>query len=109
MSGGDLAKLKRLVLTDKMDIEQAWDKVQEDVQKRQAEMMEAQMAQQQAMMGGAGPEAGAMPGLEEGTIPPPEQTMPGGRNLGLLLGALRQPNMTLSAEREGGVRRGAPA
>ena len=109
MSGGDLAKLKRLVLTDKMDIEQAWDKVQEDVQKRQAEMMEAQMAQQQAMMGGAGPEAGAMPGLEEGTIPPPEQSMPGGRNLGLLLGALRQPNMTLSAEREGGVSRGAPA
>ncbi|MCP4337020.1 MAG: hypothetical protein GY679_04210, partial [Mycoplasma sp.] len=107
MTGGDIALLRRLVLTDRKDLDEAWDEVQAAIQQRQQAQMEAMAEQAQ----GAVPGPEAMPGLAaEGmaSIPSPEDSMPGAANLGNLMGRLRQPQMQLRGERQGGVRQGTP-
>lgn len=85
-----LAEFRRLVLSDRMEWWEAWEKIQRDAE-------EAQAAQQQGMM------QQPMPGVDGGLVPPgpvaaPDQTMPGMGELGAMLMATRGPRMNVRGE-----------
>jgi len=85
----DLARIAELVKTDRAELFEAIQKVQEEAQKRQAEQVPAE--DPAAQPGLAQPGMGA----EQPTIPEPGQ---GGRNLLSLLTQTRLPQMSIAAE-----------
>jgi len=103
------AKIMQLVRSDKMELAEAMTKVTEDALKEQE--AKAQADQQAVMSGQAAPmtadQAGAAPTVQAmaGAIPPTEQTMPGMKGLGDMLGQMRRPGMTIQPFR--GVAQGA--
>jgi hypothetical protein len=101
-----LAKIMRLVESDKLELADALAKVTEDAQKEQ----EAAAAQQQAgMQQQMTPEAAMAPAAMQAMTGAPPSPIPGVgpgmESLGALLGSLRRPAMTISPMR--GVERGA--
>lgn len=102
-----LAKVMRLVRSDKMELAEAMEKVTQDALKEQ-------QAQQEAAAGGMDPmaapsvdAAAADPTVAAmtGGVPNPDQSMSGMKNLGDMLGRLRRPAMTIQPMR--GVQQGA--
>lgn len=105
-----LAKIAGLVKSDKMELFAAMNKATEDA-------MAEQKAQQDAQQAAAGPasdpsmqtpdSAAAGPTVQAmtGAIPPTEQSMPGMKGLGDMLGQMRRPGMTIQPFR--GVAQGA--
>lgn len=100
-----VAKLMKLVQSDKMELAEAMNKVTEDAlkeeQAKQQDQMTDPMAQMSPEMAMAGPAAQAMTGAPS-PVPGVGQGM---KDLGSMLGDLRKPNMTVMPQR--GVAQGA--
>jgi hypothetical protein len=103
----DLAKLMQLVKSDRMELPEAFETINQDIKEREAAQMKAMQEAMQAQQG-AEPDPAAMPGME-GAPPGMEGGMPmvgappsGAENLGSLLGTLRQPSMQVTTP--GGTR-----
>ncbi len=105
-----LARVMMLVRSDRMELAEALHKVTEDALKEEAKKREEEQAQM-GMGGPAGPQTpeqvGAMPTVAAmaGGIPSPDQTMPGMKLLGDMLGRMRRPAMTIEPYRN--LERGA--
>jgi hypothetical protein len=100
-----LAKVMNLVRSDKMELAEALNKVTEDaLAEKKAQEAQQGMDPNAAMtpdQAAADPTVAAM----AGAVPPTDQTMPGMKGLGDMLGQLRRPAMTIQPMR--GVSQGA--
>lgn len=103
-----LAKVMTLVRSDKMELAEALNKVTEDAMAEQKAQQDAAANPAGDPMAGPTPDsAAAGPTVQAmaGAIPPTEQTMPGMKGLGDMLGQMRRPGMTIQPFR--GVAQGA--
>lgn len=99
-----VAKVMKLVQSDKMELAEALNKVTEDALKEQQEKEESMQQEEMTPdMAAAGATVNAMAGPQSPI--PGTGAMPGMSSLGDMLGALRRPAMTVQPMR--GVQRGA--
>jgi hypothetical protein len=99
-----VAKVMKLVQSDKMELAEALNKVTEDALKEQQEKEESMQQEEMTPdMASAGATVNAMAGPQSPI--PGTGAMPGMSSLGDMLGALRRPAMTVQPMR--GVQRGA--
>lgn len=89
-----LTRLRELILSDRLEWWEAFQKLQSEAQAAQAEQMAGQVDPLAAAMM-PGVDGGAVPG---GPVAPPEQTMPGMQELGSMLMATRGPRMSVRGE-----------
>ena len=89
-----LAKVMRLVKSDRMELAEAMEKVTQDALKEQQAAQQAQepTGPPTVDQAAASPTVAAM----TGGVPSPDQTMGGMKNLGDMLGRLRRPAMTVT-------------
>lgn len=85
-----LSRLRQMILSDKVEWWDAWDRLQKEAAEEQAAMQ-------------AGELEAPMPGIDGGVVPPsavagPDESMPAMQDLGAMLMATRGPRMTVRGE-----------
>lgn len=96
-----LAKVMKLVKNDKLELAEAMEKVTQEALAEQQAAQEAQAAQAGPAAPGTVDQMAADPTLASmtGAIPNTDQSMPGMKGLGDMLGQLRRPAMTIQPYR----------